>query len=279
MTETQQTRAVEFDTDDFQKDVIERSHTIPVVVDFWAEWCAPCKILGPTLEKLARASDGRWVLAKVDTEKHRKISAQYNIRNIPNVKLIIDGKVSDDFVGALPERAIVDWLSKAIPGKSRAQVETARQLLADGRPSDARQLLEPIAAAESANEPATVLLAHTYLGSDPGRAVDMLEGVGRGSESHEEAEAIRTLAGLFARLASGDRLPEAPVSELYGCAIGRARSRNYAAALDAFIEVIRRDRGYDDDGARKACIAMFQLLGEDDPITKDRRRAFGSALY
>jgi len=275
----QQAQLVDFDTDDFQRDVIERSHSVPVLVDFWAEWCGPCKILGPTLEKLARAAEGRWLLAKIDTEKHRNISTQYNIRNIPNVKLFIDGQVSDEFVGALPEPAVVDWLSKAVPSKHREQVDSARRLLGDHRPSDARELLEVVVAAEPTNEVATVLLAQTFLDSEPTRAVEMLEGIGRGSDRHEEAEAIRTLASLCGRLDPGGPLPEGLVKGLYERAIEKARLRDYGAALDAFIEVVLKDRGYDDDGARKACIAIFKLLGEDDSITRQHRPAFGNALY
>ncbi len=204
----QQAQAVDFDTDDFQEDVIERSHSIPVLVDFWAEWCGPCKILGPTLEKVARASEGQWTLAKVDTEKHRDISTQYNIHNIPNVKLFIDGQVSNEFVGALPEPAVVEWLGKAVPGKHTEQVDAARRLLGDDRPLDARELLETVVAADPTNEVATLLLAQTFLDSEPGRAVDLLEDIGRGSDSHEQAEAIRTLSSLYGRLDSGDPLPE-----------------------------------------------------------------------
>jgi putative thioredoxin len=82
----------EYDSDDFQADVIERSHEVPVVVDFWAEWCGPCKALGPVLEKLAGEAGGRWRLAKVDTDKHREAAAGYGIRSIPNVKLFVDGR-------------------------------------------------------------------------------------------------------------------------------------------------------------------------------------------
>ena len=274
-----ETQVAEFDTDDFEKDVLERSHTIPVLVDFWAEWCGPCKILGPTLEKLARVADGQWALAKVDTEKHRELSTRYGIRNIPNVKLFVDGRVKDEFVGALPEPAVIEWLSKAIPSRYARQVESAALLLRENRPEDARELLEEVAAAEPGNERASILLAETHLAAEPRRATTLLESVGRGSEGYERAEAIRTLADMYTRLATGDSLPQDPVKELYAGAIEHARSGDYAAALDGFIEVIRKNRGYDDDGARKACIAIFKLLGEDHLITRARRSAFGSALY
>ena len=104
-----------YDITDFKKEVIEASFETPVLVDFWAAWCFPCRMLGPTLEKLAAENEGRWKLAKVNTDENQGISMQYGIRGIPAVKLIIDGEVADEFVGALPEHAVNQFLDAAIP--------------------------------------------------------------------------------------------------------------------------------------------------------------------
>jgi putative thioredoxin len=129
---------------DFQKEVLERSRTVPVLVDFWAEWCGPCRVLGPTLERLAASADGRWVLAKLNTEEFPDVAMQYGIRSIPNVKLFIDAKPVNEFVGALPEPAIVEWLKKAIPAKKITEVETAQTLLENLQFEKAQKLLEPV---------------------------------------------------------------------------------------------------------------------------------------
>ena len=97
----------EYDIEDFQRDVIERSRTVPVVVDFWAEWCAPCRVLGPTLERLAGKAGGAWVLAKVDTEQFPQVATSYGIRSIPDVKLFVDGQAVNEFSGAVPEPMII----------------------------------------------------------------------------------------------------------------------------------------------------------------------------
>ena len=268
-----------YDTNDFEKDVIERSHVIPVLVDFWADWCAPCKVLGPVLEKLAHESEGRWELAKLDTEKFQAVAAKFGIRSIPNVKLFVDGQVTEEFVGALPESKVAEWLRKALPSKHDAQLEGARSLLRQGLPAKAREILEFIVAAESDNEQAVLLLAQTHLGSDPKLAVKTVDSVKLGSQSFEGAEAIRTLATLFERAKAQDSFAPDPVRDLYVTATDKVRSSDFDAAVDDFIEVIRRERRYDDDGSRKACVAIFTLLGEEHEVTRKYRSALSAALF
>ena len=267
-----------YDTDDFQTDVIERSRSIPVLVDFWAEWCGPCKILGPVLERLAGQADGQWALAKLDTDKHPAIAARYGIRSIPNVKLFVDGEVVNEFVGALPERTVEEWLKNAVPSKYRAQLEGARQLLLEDRAGEAREILRPIVAAEPENHQAAALLAQALFGSDPEEALRTVEPIGLGSDYYEMADAIRTLDGALTRI-NDSPPPDDPVKDSYVRALAAARAGDFQAALDGLIEVVRKNRFYDDDGARKTCIAIFKLLGEDHPTTKRSRPLLSNALY
>jgi len=97
-------------SEQFQEDVIETSHRKPVVVDFWAPWCGPCKMLGPVLDKMAKESEGAWRLVKINTDKHPQIAQRYGVRGIPAVKLFVDGELSDEFVGAMPESEVRKWL-------------------------------------------------------------------------------------------------------------------------------------------------------------------------
>ena len=134
-----------YDTNDFDRDVVERSWTIPVLVDFWAEWCGPCRVLGPVLEKLAGEHSHQWAFVKLDTEAHPHIAARHGVRSIPNVKLFVDGRVSDEFVGALPEARVVEWLKKALPSRFRSQLAEARRALSDNGTCAALEILRPIA--------------------------------------------------------------------------------------------------------------------------------------
>lgn len=268
-----------YEITDFQTDVIERSSAIPVLVDFWAEWCRPCKILGPILERLAAKSDGRWALAKVDTDKHQELAVEFGVRGIPNVKLFVDGKVSSEFTGALPEPSVVQWLKKALPGRFEKDVEKAEKFLQNGRVTEGQSLLETIIKQDPGNEHARVLLAGSLAASNPDKAANLVADIEEHSEHFATVDAIRTFSSLTSKLLYPEALPDDPSKAAYLAALTELASRNYDAALQKFIEVIRTNRYYDDDGARKACIAIFRLLGDEHEVTRNRRREFSSALY
>ncbi len=238
-----------YEIQDFQQDVVEASRTTPVIVDFWAEWCAPCRILGPTLEKLAGESEGRWKLAKVDTEAFPQEAGRYGVRSIPNVKLFVDGEPVDEFVGALPEDQIRRWLRGALPnGEADAQG-------------------------------AALVEVRENVFQDPVGALERLEAQELPPEAEEEAEALRVLARLMQRLEEPGELEELPAGRLYLEGIRRLRGGEFDPALGAFIEAVKKDRTLDDDGPRRACVALFHYLGGDDPVVRRRRSELAGALY
>ena len=265
------------EVNDFQKEVIEKSYEKPVLVDFWAEWCGPCKMIGPVLEKLAEENKDSWELVKVDTDNNQQIAMQYGIRGIPNVKLFLNGKVINEFTGALPEQAIKDWLRKSIPSKFADQIEHAKILLENGNASDARIILEDIHKGDLTNSEVKLLLAKILLFEDQKEALRLTQNVDGNLENIELAESINTLAELITR--DVNTFPQSGVKTDYLTAIVDIKNQNFDAALIKMIEIIRIDRNYDDDGARKVCIAIFKFLGEEHEITLKHRRDFGSALY
>jgi putative thioredoxin len=268
-----------YDVTNFSEQVLDRSFQTPVLVDFWAEWCGPCKTLGPVLERLADENGKRWALAKLDTEQFPDVAAQYGVRGIPNVKLFVDGKVEAEFTGALPERAVRQWLEKVLPSEYRKLTEQAEALLASGNTEAAKELLEKVVEAEPANVPARVLLARIYVPTDPDRAAQLVEAIEEDSNLFLVVEGIRTIAELKRKARRADALPESGVKKKYLDAIEALGQLDFDSALHKFIEVLREDRYYDDDGPRKACIAIFKYLGENHNTTLKYRREFSSALY
>lgn len=270
---------MDFELKDFQKDVIEQSYNFPVLVDFWAEWCAPCRLLGPILERLAQKNNQNWKLVKVNTEKFPDLAQAYSVRSIPNVKLFSKGKVINEFVGALPEKSIVDWLKKSIPNKYSEFIDKAKNLLALGRNEDAKVILEEIYKEDTNNSDVKVLLAKIFLFENQNEAKKLLDSADISNEYDELVEAIYTIIELLEKSNNPDNLEENFVKHIYLQALDHLKNKNFQLALEKFIEVIRENKYYDDEGARKACIAIFKYLGEDHQITLQYRKEFGRALY
>ena len=266
------------DIEDFQRDVIERSRKVPVVVDFWAEWCGPCRVLGPVLERLAEMAGGAWVLAKVDTEQFPQVATSYGIRSIPNVKLFVDGQAVNEFSGAIPEPMIVEWLRKSLPSRHADSIHAARALLRDLRFAEAAEVLRTVLAGEPKNSDATALMAKALFFSAPDRALTMADAVQDGAENHELAAAIRVFHALKKDLVSGS-LPDGPQKETFANACHSLMEGRFDEALGQLIDVIRTDRYYHDDAARRAGIAIFKFLGEEHPVTRARRRDFNRAVF
>lgn len=267
-----------YDVLDFNLEVIEASFQVPVVVDFWADWCGPCKVLGPVLEQLAQQANGAWKLAKLNTEKFPDLAKEYGIRGIPAVKLFVEGKPVDEFVGALPKYQVEYWLQKALPSPHRKEILAAEYLAADGKTDEAAKVLGAVLQQEPADVEARVLLARLIMFEDPQKAVGLLEGIEEPLYG-EQIDSIRVISRLLNMKARPSSLEDSPARTRYLAAIDALGKRDFEGSLRAFIEVIKEERYFDDDGSRKACIALFKYLGEEHALTQKFRRDFSSALY
>ncbi|GMQ82222.1 MAG: thioredoxin [Rhodothermia bacterium] len=263
----------------FQEDVIEASSKIPILVDFWAAWCGPCRILGPVLEKLEAEQTGYWKLAKVDTDKYPELSTQYGIRGIPAVKLFVDGIVVNEFTGALPEVAVRKWLEEAIPSEAKALLVQAEECISKGQNEQAVEILESLLEENPKDLSAAGLLARLLVFQDPDRAAELARLVSGDSRFMAIGEAIE----LLVEFKSKHQDPA-----MHAVEEGREEYLNASKALDdgdldgalvSIIEVLKTNRYVDDDGARKMGVALFTLLGDTHPLTQKYRRTFDMWLY
>jgi putative thioredoxin len=260
-------------TFDFNRDVLAASRERPVLVDFWAPWCGPCRMLGPVLERLADQAGDRWTLVKINSDEHPALAQRAGVRGIPAVKLFVDGTIVAEFTGALPEPQVRRWLDEHLPSAEKTRLAEAYELNASGDRAAARRILEDLVASGAAPDEARTLLARLVVLDDADRAVELLSGL----EHLPEMEAARTLQ-RFARLAEED-LPESPARETYLAASGDLEAGDVDGAVEKLIRALQEDRYYDDDGPRKAIVAIFAALGEEDPVVKKHRPAFNRSLY
>jgi putative thioredoxin len=263
------------DVADFEQDVLAASHQKPVLVDFWAPWCGPCRQLGPILERLSEEDGAGFTLAKLNTDENQAVATQYGIQSIPAVKLFVDGQVVDEFIGALPERQVRDWLARAIPSETRRLVQDARTAFAAGAHDDAEALLEEAVALEPSNAEAALLLAKLVLFRDPARAEKLSH---TPNAEFADAEAVEKVVRLLQKGSEPDLL-ESAGRDAYVKAVEALRKGDLDAALGGLVDSVRRDRHFHDDIARRTLLHLFNVLGDRHELTQKHRRGLEMALF
>ncbi len=259
----------------FQQDVIQRSHETPVVVDFWAPWCGPCRTLGPVIEQLAEEQKGRWELVKVNTEEEQDIARQYRIMSIPNVKLFVKGEPVAEFAGALPRSMIEKWLDQHIPSEEKEALQSILKQEKGFPDALIQQQLETFVKSHPEDKRARVALARHLLFEEPERARQLLEGIQPTDQEYEAAQDVLTLL----ELAEYEPTERNPAIAAILIAKDALKEGDGETAIKALISAVENNREEEKELARRAAIALFRLWGPDNPLTKEYRWRFDMALY
>lgn len=275
---------------DFRTEVVDKSFEVPVVVDFWAPWCGPCRALGPVIENLAAEANGLWILAKLNTDEHQDIAQALNIMSIPAVKMIYQGKIIGEFVGALPKPQVQKWLAEHLPDMNAEtqepaeEGETEEQKLPepDEIVPNITQVPDPeflmylddYLAQHPDSDKAKVYMASHLVFSDPGEAEALTQHIKEGNPLFDLVQDVRTLAGFFIT-AFDDSKP----GKLLEAARDHIDHSRPEAAMEKIIEAIHLDKNYLDEMARKTGIALFHIYGKNHTVTKTLRKYFDMAVY
>ena len=278
----------EVSTQTFADDVLDASHAVPVVVDFWAPWCAPCRALKPTLEKLADEYAGQFLLAKINTDEHPEVSAQYGVRGIPNVKAFVDGRMVTEFTGVLPEAGVRQFIEGILPGPSERARRAAHADLDNGDFDAAEQRLREALQLDERNDAARIDLAELLVArqahEEAERVVNELLPIHRDPRVEQieariaiwkKSRALPDLSELQARM----RTHPDDLSARLAYAQHLVVETRYADALEAFLEVVQGDRGELRDQARQGMLEVFNLAVESAAIVSDYRRRLATALH
>jgi putative thioredoxin len=273
----------------FEREVLDASRQLPIVVDYWAPWCGPCRALGPILEKLEREAAGRWKLVKVNSDENPELSRQYGVRSIPFVVAFVDGQPAAQFLGAQPEATIRTFLEKLVPDPSDLELRQARAALAQGKTSLAESHLGNALALDPSNDSARLDMvgilvdrgdlagARAQWALLSGRA-PQASGFATTSARLEAAERAATLpeaSDLVRRIEAnpGDLAARLDLAEV------RIANREYAPALEQLLEIVKRDRAFGEDIGRRKMLAVFEMAAAEPDLVSDYRRRLSAALY
>jgi putative thioredoxin len=287
--------AIDVTTADFKEKVFDASMTVPVVVDFWAEWCGPCKVLKPILEKLADEYGGRFILAKVDSDANPELAGHFGVRSIPTVVALIGGQIVDGFTGAKPEGQVREFLDRFVaPAEAAPEADLlalANAAREAGNHEEARRLLTEAVAADPKHHDAAILLAEISL--EDGALDEAEQILSRLSSLAGEPDA--RIAALVARIelirknagvdtaalkARVDAEPDNHALRLeYAEAL--AGKQDWRGALEQMLTSVKRDKAWNDGAARKAMIEIFNLLAGDEaaqPLIREFRSKLAGTL-
>lgn len=265
---------------DFEYEVVAFSQNVPVVVDFWAPWCRPCRTLSPMLEHLALEARGAFRLAKVDADANPNLALRYSVRSLPTVKVFSDGQVAAEFTGLQPEGRLREFLSKITPPSPMTlAIEKAGSLLAQRLWTAAEQMYQEILK-QNPEQPAALLgLAKALLAQN--RCQDALKMLRNfpASREYSQAEKLIPLAEAMLALQRGALPDDSDLDAAFRNSVRLVGRDNLPAALDGLLDILRQNRDYRNGLARMVALGMLELMGDEDPITRQYQAELAQILF
>lgn len=273
---------------DFEEKVVGRSKTVPVLVDFWAPWCGPCRLLAPTLERVVDRYAGRVRLVKVNTDAHPSLAGRFRIQGIPAVKAFVDGHMADEFVGVLPERQILEFVDNLVPSEADLLAQKARPM-EEAQPLEALRLYEEALGHEPQH--AASLLGKLRLFLALGRVEEaraLFNRLPAPLQFHEETRRLQIRLDLALTQKSAPsadvlraRMAREPENfqHAFDLANRLAAEGEHEAALETYLGIVRKDRRFKDDGARKAMLHLFEIIGPRSPLAEKYREKLAEILF
>jgi putative thioredoxin len=279
---------VDISLENAQQYLIDESFKRPVVIDFWAEWCGPCKNLMPVLEKLATEYAGAFLLAKVNADDLQMISSQFGVRSLPTVMVMKDGQPIDGFAGALPEVQVRELLSKHLPKPWEAPLQQARELISQSQYSEALPLLRQVYEQSSQLAAVALLIAQCHLELN---RIDNAEAVLVGIKMVDQDQFYQQLMAQLSLKKQAAKTPElAALEEAYArapedmqlrlqLALQYHQEAEHRLALEHLLEILRKDRNFAEGEARQSFNAIIASLGKADPLAIEFQRKLFTLLY
>ena len=274
--------SIEVTNDNFAAEVVQRSYDKPVLVDFFAQWCGPCQLLKPLLEKLAQEYD--FVLAKIDIDQNPELAKTYGVEGVPDVRFVVDGAIANGFVGMLPEPQVRDLLTQLnLKSPLEDGLDAIRAARASGDLVLAKRLFGELIQTHPEDRRLILAAAQFLVSQNSLESAEKLLSIIQEPEKpyFQMAQAVRGLIQFTRELAT---LPDSDseagsLDWQYAQAVRATLAEDYEIALQSFLAIVGRDRKYRQDGARKAMITVFDLLGDDDSLTKDYRKKLMQTMY